>query len=504
MSDADDAQLLTSLGFGIARSSLRAGVLEFQGYASLDRAAKPSLPAVGVYSDTLESIELADDQRYKDDPDGILGPQTRAALDAWKDAGLRCPVVIEAWKVGGAESCGHPMERRTCANENVWAWDDVKDPLLRLFARDYSGNFYPLTPGSPPERVAVGKYTPKLWGGPYTKAPAKPRVELVPSLVGLAAFPPPGTEDSNPPSDADRTASTYRVIRAVYERECNGYLDSLNAYDAGLVSAGGVHYTLSGGELAAYLAYATGRAPGLASYVVPWGLEPKTVWGTDGTALFDEKQRKYATPWKRPIPADEKHAYRSWHAFFRFQALTRAPELPPIDYDFARIRLRNLLATPFRSSDPVPKRSDGTAATLGEVFRSELSVACLLRWHVNVPGTLVQGGFVANGLGKRISEGPAVSKSVDALTGADETTLYNRLTAAARDVDDDPALTTDLEGAFAEIGRFPALKTLNPPVPVMCWRLLWSWGDDRVLQAKAFLSLGRKRAPGFLMHQKGL
>jgi hypothetical protein len=55
-------------------------------------------------------------------------------------------------------------------------------------------------------------------------------------------------------------------------------------------------------------------------------------------------------------------------------------------WDYARLRLRDVLATPW---DPPLRLADGTAATIGDLFTSERAVAILLRWHVNRPADLL-------------------------------------------------------------------------------------------------------------------
>ncbi|MCK6681154.1 MAG: hypothetical protein L6R30_01895 [Thermoanaerobaculia bacterium] len=500
---------LAALGFTLVEDSLPMAVREFQGYARLERAAKQTVADGALYSDQLESVALDQALRYSGKSHGQLDATTKDLIDAWGQASLRCPVVIEAWKVKKPAKCGELFARLACTKENLWNWDGLPARAERVFVRDFSGFFQPLDPKGAPVRLPIGRFIDeKGFKGPKTDQVWQTRNELTPESAGLTGFPTPGSSNLTP--EQKRQASTFRVIRAVYERECYGYFDALNAYDHGILSAGGFHTTFSSGELAALTAFAQSRNPSLARFHQPWGLDPAVPWGSKGAALFKSGQRKYEGSWHRPSgtaveapPAGDYDYYRSWHWFFRIQALTRDPAFGPVDYAFARLRLRNLLDTPFPPQEGIPKRTDGKPVRLGDVFRSELSAANLLRWHVNRPGDVVTGGQVTKGIADAVAaaipptgnggEKPAV----ETLSDADEKALAVKLREAV------PKKHTSIAVDFAALGSFPVRGVPGKPP---CWSLLRTWGAGKadIEAARAFLKLGVLRSPGLLLHDNDL
>ncbi len=510
----DDARYrakLVTLGFALANGSLPMAVREFQGCARLERVARETLGGSVPYSSRLESVLLDPELRYTGRAHGQLDEPTRGLIDAWEQASYRCPVVIEAWKVEKVARCGESFKRLACTVENLWDWDGLSGRAERVFARDFSGFFHPLGADGTPDTVPIGRFVDEGgFKGPKTDQVWQARHELTPRSAGLGGFPAPGQVDVT--AEQARQVSTFRVIRAVYERECYGYFDALNAYDSGILSAGGIHTTFSSGELAALAAFAQSRNPDLGRFFQPWGLEPAAPWASKGAALFKPGQRKYEGSWHRPAdnaveapPKGDEDHYRSWHWFFRIQAMTRVPAFGPVDYAFARLRLRNLLETPFRQKkeDGLPKRADGRPVLLGDVFRSELAAACLLRWHVNRPNDVVTGGLVSDGITRAVvtalpSAGNGGQETtVDALSDADERALVEGLRTAVPPKR--KALLTD----FAALGSFPVRGIPGKPP---CWSLLGTWGAaaaDREA-ARRFLKLGTGRSPGLLRHDDDL
>jgi|CXWL01.1.fsa_nt_gi hypothetical protein len=509
----DHTQVLVRLGFGLASSSPAAAVREFQGYASLDRAAKETAGA-GVHSDRLASCPLPPELRFKGTPNGLLedswpeagGTRTTVELiELWDQNNLRCPLVVEAWSMAGDKAeCGKELARRECVADNVWAWDQVPAPARRFFVRDFSGVFYPLGSDAP-VRWPLGKFVEKVvkpekpggkatvYRGPYTKAPWQARVELSPGAVGLTGLPGPGTPPGSPPTADDRALSTYRIVRAVYDRECCGYVDVFNAYDRAGLSAGGFHYTLRFGELAAYLAFLLERTAARERFCRPWGLLPRGAWNADGGGFFQAGNRTYAGTWLWPDPvptADiELDLFRSWHWLARFQALSRSADLPGDDYAYARLRLRNVLETEIPSNPKIPRRGGGKPTRLGDVVRSELGAAYLLRWHVNRPADVVSHGLAGAPVVKALAAANLGGKAADALTAADVAKLTNRLAELAP-----RAIRTD----------FAAMRAARSNA--FCWQLLRTWGGtpEAIAAANAHLRLGEGHSPGWLLDETNL
>jgi hypothetical protein len=278
-----------------------------------------------------------------------------------------------------------------------------------------------------PEWLVVGDYAKySNLGGPRSlppnHCPSQYGGELLPeTLIGKTA-----AEVDNSPT----LKSTYRVVRAVSEVECLGFFDSLNAYDTGLISLGPCHWILglkskeaiSAGELGSFLSYLKNKSEASFEKVIgQFGVQAIDRWDTapgNGAKLFNKSLRTYTT-WLQlqtetglaPLPKTWREAswFKTWHWFYRFAMAgrtqfadgTAAPKTNSLlagyrlaMWDMARIRLRNILTAEW------PKINDKTLryepedrnARIGDVFTSELATALLLRWHINVPGTLLKNG----------------------------------------------------------------------------------------------------------------
>ncbi|HEY0735990.1 MAG TPA: hypothetical protein VGD69_13840, partial [Herpetosiphonaceae bacterium] len=64
-------------------------------------------------------------------------------------------------------------------------------------------------------------------------------------------------------------------------------------------------------------------------------------------------------------------------------------------WHMARIRLRDIRATPWPATAHVPAVPDGSGgtrpATIGDVYASERALALLLRWHIRIPVDVASG-----------------------------------------------------------------------------------------------------------------
>ncbi len=276
-----------------------------------------------------------------------------------------------------------------------------------------------------PEWLAVGDFVKYgSLGGPISSPPrhcwAEYGGEILPeSFIGESA-----TTDNR---------STFRVVRAVSEVECNGFFDSLNAYDTGLISLGPAHWILglkskaaiSAGELGGFLAYLKYKQADTFNYAFGrFGIELAAEWENGGKNLLNSSNRTY-TNWLKlraeegfvtlPKVWDEANWFKTWHWFYRFVMAGRLRFAEngaethssfkwyrQAMWDVARIRLRDILSAEWPKVDGQqltytgPANAAGSAgprnARIGDVFTSELGVALLMRWHINVPGTVLRKG----------------------------------------------------------------------------------------------------------------
>lgn len=456
---------LAQLGFGplgdgdadrtIFGTYLESAVREFQVYASLGVVARFATPAelaaqVPVANPSLATrlLPQANDQAYFGPLCGVLNAETRALVKSWGERDWHCPVVVEARAFSNAQLVvlRDPASAADKAavvtdrsidddHQNIWRRDQVTDAGLAFIAWDLTGH-YPATASRPAGvPVTLAKYNPDSWGGPFAAAGTHtwPEAELTPaSLFG-----------ANPdPSERPEQAafwSTYRVIRAVSELECQGVVDGMNAYDSAILSGGPVHFTLglakkdSGkgmpngpencviypGELCPSLSLLAAEDPDeYWTYFGAFGLQPREPWTDPPTAMFSSGHRKYrgfillqdaagdyVDPRKEnpatvdagdlPVANPEDllliEVLHHWHWIYRWQMAPRLSRiLRELGWTLARARVRALLGTPWGVIGGAP-----AGLTLGDVFTSEEAVAILERIHVWSPEKL----FVVNDIG---------------------------------------------------------------------------------------------------------
>lgn len=379
-------------------------VREFQIHARMPKVAHELPMSSERYLDRLEAV--ANDSPYSGPVSGVVNLQTRAALSLWLTRRWRCPVVLEAWRMNRGQ-------RVTREEQNFWLPSEVRDKTLQVFARDFSGYFEGIGASQPFDSehlIAVGKYQPFLsFEGPVSLPPRHtwPSAEITPeTLMGA------------PLSDVlqrPESLSTFKAVRAVSEIECLGFFDCINGYDNAFLSLGPCHWilgdgrasgTVGAGELGAFLAYYRDRHPTEAAvFLDRFGLAPAANWPEEnnGAALFSTAQRKY-TAWIsvqdesgafRPLPqrVEEAEAFRTWHWFYRFAMAARAlPNFRRRMWDMARIRLRDVLQTPWGPG--IANVPDGTGtrpARIGDLYSSEAAAALILRWHIRAPAHVVNG-----------------------------------------------------------------------------------------------------------------
>lgn len=387
-------------------------VREFQIHAKMGRVARQSTPPTAgkPYSDSLASV--ANTAQYMGEASGIVNANTRAALQAWLGNNWRCPVVVEAW-----DMAPNSNTRSRLVEENLWRHHDLKDDGPRMFSRDFS-DYYSFPVGRPPrDRHVLGYYNDTSIEGPISKPPnhSWPEAEILPNAV---LFPQQGGGN---PALSQLTAeqrATFKVIRAVSEVECYGFYDAINAWDDVFVSVGPFHSPIGrvdwpdGGELGAVLSYFEDVDPGAYHLFFGFfGIKPDKAWNGDGAGLFSARgQRRFSSRLKVAADSggytllptgnsqavwDKYHWFRSWHWFYRFAMAGRASsEFQRALWDYARIRLRELLQTPWDGNMTARDPDSGMQrlATVGDFYTSERAVALILRWFVRFPGHMASGG----------------------------------------------------------------------------------------------------------------
>lgn len=422
-------QNLIELGFlivgevnGVMNLSTEIALREFQSYAKMPNLAREAEGGADTYLSRLSQI--ANPKKYEGPVHGLADAATQELIALWVGSRLRCPVVISAYNV-------NKRGVKTLFKENIWRRNEVASLKPRMFARDFSG-YYPLGPDIPPphteeSELVVGEFVNfkargQIFGGPQS-VPTRHTWGVRP---GSLNYPLGGTEIlpdnlvGRPLGELSTVeASNYRVARAASEVECLGFFDALNAYDNAIMSLGICHWTLGiingtridDGELCGYLSYLEefDKAAFDTAFGI-WGIAPREKWKSggvpNGQALFDRSQRKYVS-WLlqqgpdgtfQPVPKTLERVdfFQSWHWFYRFEMAARTiVGFRRRMWHMARVRVRDILETPWRASARVPdvQEPSGTRrAKLGDVYTSERAVALLLRWHIRFPSHVVSNG----------------------------------------------------------------------------------------------------------------
>ncbi len=315
---------------------------------------------------------------------GFLYPPTGSYLAEWVAAGLRCPVRIVARRQNVANGAAAEVE--------VWAAADLEDPAYRMHAEDVSNVFH-----AGPWEGSVGKWTTKQGrpGGPY----------LFPGEARLADGDPPGIGD-----DAVR-----RAVRAVAAAETARTWDAINAWDGVGISTGLFHWQPYSGELGALAAYLQARAP--AAYDALFARQglsyPRELaWDTSlaptGQRSYRPKERKWVVPLRvmgrnknepfawtdigRKTKQPFHELFATWRWVTRMAEAARSPTFH--DYRVAQaemgvMRLQALMSTPMVISN---QAGDQRTVSIGDVYRTRLAMAVILRMHVIYPVSVLKDG----------------------------------------------------------------------------------------------------------------
>lgn len=424
---------LARLGFG-APSGLTPPdhmVREFQIAASGPRVATSANP---MPQDRLDLRQFAD-LRAVDNADLYSGPvsgrpnqRTRELLRTWENHGYRSPLIIGAFDSAQLDPAGKPLAGPLAGNADLWGREDLMATRPRVFAADFTrtdlatdriglsdldaiGQFSKWQPTkNRPEQHGPACLEPGL-KGEHPVAAAEVTSERLLGLTDvelLTRLVDPAAEDLR-----RRRLSTFKVIRAMAEQECWGYLDRVNAYDGAGISVGLCHWSMAGA-----VCRPTGvtELGGVAAYLA-WLERQGTIAGADlfrtQGLTIDAKQPLDRVVAKRagngsyraqlnflddrgePLAMTKdgpKEYMPSWRSFYRWVQLGRtSAAFGLFNWHMIRRRLRHLLDVPFIDAH-LPKdirQTAGVRPTIGSVFTSEVAVSQILRWHVKRPDDVV-------------------------------------------------------------------------------------------------------------------
>ena len=416
---ADLQRNLQKLGFRLARTSGRSAdtsgvfgywtamaVREYQAYAAMPIVAVDAADAGDPFSYVALTKTAADIYPTTQPISGVFNSETARILQKWLDNKWRCPVILCGFSKPPSIDSGSfddPAAAKTwLIVTNAWSAFDHLAKAKVYYSLDYSQGPTVIVEALGRAHVTLKKKRGGSIGGLVVDGRYSPSSALITpdTLVGK-----PLGQLTVP------QAATYRVIRAVAFFEVSARFDALNGWDSQLLSFGPFQFTLTAfdkdekpqtGELPAYFAMLIAGSPaerqayhdafgvlGLASDPAWAGIQPGSSQRTllahlsmqgpnDGTMANEAA----FTTW--PAIKEAKEPVRQWHLARRFVvAGRRSPALQLAFWRFCRLRVRNLLATPWGAMDNFAWPA---GVTLGAVFRSELAAAVLVRLHVKAPG----------------------------------------------------------------------------------------------------------------------
>jgi len=412
---------LMGLGFGDVGGevSLEAVIREFQ-IAAAGKIVAQGKP--GVSREQLARRDYRDLLAVNNEPPYYPGPISGMAnlltlemIGLWESNGWRSPLLIVVHKSEIIDESSIPVIA------DVWAREEVRENNYRMFAADLTRiklgkgldhaqleliGYYAIYPA---------KENPSKSGGPSSLPPSTSRRIALAEVTPMRMI---GYEDAEliaalPPAvDGPLTAivSTFKVIRAVAEQECLGYLDQINGYDNAGLSFGPCHWAMAGaisnptggtelGAFAAYLRMLEAQGKADIDVFVRQGMcaigSGQPGWSSSGGAFYaplgfiDGCRR--ARGMERSGPAE---MVPSWRNFYRWVAIGRRhPTIGRASWSMAALRLHSFLSAPIKGDDlPIdPRQTPDAVPTIATVFTSELAVATLMRWHVKSPDGVIEG-----------------------------------------------------------------------------------------------------------------
>lgn len=441
MSPADVVALktrLSELGFNVLfdvvdqpTAWLRHAVREFQIYARMAQIAKVK-PGSENELRWFDRLEVASNtMRYTGPIDGVFVKATlQPFLDHWSTQKYRCPVVAEIYVNRGQPKWPELGEGTNEVRGNYWRYDDPrivafvttsteKKPYDKLQVRvaDLTGQFEPKH-AAPVKSGRIDKYLVSAGKGKKADVWIGGFVGDSRIVTRTAEVTPPNLVGKEWSSLSEPSKRTFRVVRAVSEHECNGYLQSINGFDNAWMSLGPCHWTLaladpgqsgpadvaSPGELPAFLAYwtATENVDAKTKLVEPFGVVPKPAWVNGKPPTKPGGARNYTgrMNWLSggiDGPAKDEGIstvedldwFRTTHWFWRFLALARNVDSFRLrQWHMTRLRLRDIFAYELDPSDRPGQPAGTSKVAVSKLVTSEAAVALVLRCHIRRSGFL--------------------------------------------------------------------------------------------------------------------
>ncbi|MCA3151446.1 MAG: hypothetical protein ING77_09740 [Rhodocyclaceae bacterium] len=540
-------------------------VREFQIYAGMSRVAKVKAGSADLprWLDRLEAIDNAN--RYTGPIDGVFDQATlQPILDFWREKSYRCPVVAEIYVNNGKPRWPELGADTPAVRGNYWRYDDPrivafvddskeKDPYGKLQVRvcDLTGMFE--GPHAADRLVKTGRIRKHLVTSGSGK---KKKTDVwIGGFVGdsrivtqTAEVLPKTLTDKEWSALGDAAKRTFRVVRAVSEQECLGYLQSINGYDDAWMSLGPCHWTLAlavpgksdpedvagAGELPAFLAYwaATEAQDAKAKLIDPFGVVPKPDWvnGKPPTAPGPLCSYTGRLNWRSgPVTGPAQNGpidkvknldwLRTTHWFWRFLALARGVKSFRLrQWHMTRIRLRDILAFEVDPMDRPGKPPGPNKVAVSKLATSEAAVALVLRCHIRKSGFLTQARLAHPSLRLALAFANIAEADVSKWKDPEEAQLIAGLLASAAVAKLPPAVAAKLQKLPIErIHEMrDALAALQPAGELLdqCRQLLswpqpsrFAWGRKGAafkLEKDAATPGLRRERGSFLLDKDGL
>jgi hypothetical protein len=392
-------------------------VREFQIYAKMPNVAFQRLRPIylNFYSEFFGSTPNTN--IFQGEIDGIVTPKVANLIQFWISNGYKCPVIVQPWEMEDKDG----VNRLSIHNnqDNIWKFNEVtstnwtndkeKSFPIRMFARDYSGYY---SVGNDyndiGKRAAIIRKNKKgvkikISEGPSSEGRGSASTEITPEDI----------LDKKLLDLSDSERSTFMVIRAVSNVECEGFLDRINAYDRAFLSFGPYHWIIGlstssgfegGGELPAFIAFVKQKKPQIYERAFGFfGLKINFDWSDVKNNFYNSGSKNYsngrfAIIRKNKIYSMENGSrgvemgnyFRSWHWLYRFIMATRMFQpFRKCIWDFARLRIRDISSIEIKGFGFTNDKGIEKNPTISEIFTSEKAFAMILRIHVFLPAQVI-------------------------------------------------------------------------------------------------------------------
>lgn len=495
---------------------LTVALRELQAHATMPFLAKKK---TGTTSKRwLENLESTPNTLIYAGPiDGVLTPKVQSVIDHWRTNNFRCPVVFDLFVNIGPKEVWPPLDNmgKDSVIGNFWRYDDPRiltfvgtkntaDKYKKLQVRvcDMSGHFEAAhLPDRPLHKIGRLQKHLGFTGAALADSAVIGRdSEVLPKVMI-------GKDWS---ALDDEAQCTFRVVRAVAERECLGYLQSINGYDDAWMSLGPCHWTLGlggvikppppdqkagPGELPAFLAYWASEAAADAQRVLsrPFGVGFAPAWkkGESGNSADQgwDAARNYTGHMTRQVAGGVERLdtfgqlewFRTLPWYWRFLAVIRNVEsFRQRQWNMTRLRMRDLLAYKIDPADRPGQDPGPNQVALSALITSEAGVALLLRLHVRKSGYISSKKNKAPSLRLALALAGIGEKDVTKWTDAHELQLIEGLAASAAYAGLSKAEALELKGVKqADLPRYrkALAQAVSDNMLRKDMRLLLAWPD---------------------------